>query len=156
MSTEQDPSGKNAHAGGAKLDAGKVRAALVCGGFARALRAVGEVGTFGANKYTPNGWVQVPDGVERYSDALVRHLLAEWTGEEVDAQSGHMHAAHAAWNALARLDLILREQERAATKARVDELIEDMGTMGTAEPITRQWVREQFEANERERERGRA
>lgn len=108
---ERDPHGLKSNAPGAKLDAGKNRLGLVIGGFSRALQAVGEVGTFGAEKYTPNGWVLVPNGQERYTDALYRHLMTEAEGESVDGQTGLTHAAHAAWNALARLDLMLREQE---------------------------------------------
>lgn len=111
MKHETDPAGRSPSDPGAKLDSGKLMAGLVLGGFARALEAVSEVGTFGANKYTPNGWVEVPNGVERYTDALYRHLLSEAKGELVDADSELMHAAHAAWNAIARLDLLLREME---------------------------------------------
>lgn len=99
------------HAPGAKLDHGKPRHGLVLGGFARALTEVAKVGTFGANKYTDNGWVSVPNGQARYTDALYRHLSAEAKGELNDGESELLHAAHAAWNALARLDLLLREQE---------------------------------------------
>jgi hypothetical protein len=95
------------------LDYGKIRLGLVLGDFARALNAVGEVGTFGARKYSDGGWIEVPNGVERYTDALFRHLLHEHIGEHTDPDSGLLHAAHSAWNALARLDLILREAERA-------------------------------------------
>lgn len=108
---ERDPNGMDAHQPGAKLDAGKPLVGLVLGGFARALTKVAEVGTFGAKKYTPMGWVQVPDGEARYTDALYRHLLKEAEGEAFDPDSKLLHAAHAAWNALARLDLILREME---------------------------------------------
>ena len=108
---EQDPLGKDAHQPGAKLDAGKSRPALVLGGFARALSEVSKVGTYGATKYTDNGWMEVPNGVARYSDALLRHQLAEQAGQELDPDTKLLHAAHAAWNALARLDLILREKE---------------------------------------------
>lgn len=97
------------HEPGAKLDVGKNRLGLVLYGFARALEAVGRVGTFGADKYSPDGWVSVPDGVNRYTDALYRHLLAE-AREDLDDESGLLHAAHAAWNALARLDLMLRDK----------------------------------------------
>lgn len=94
---------------GAKLDDGKPRMSLVVFGFARALREVGKIGTFGASKYSDNGWMEVPNGYQRYSDAMLRHLLAEGTGEKHDPESGLHHAAHAAWNALARLELELRE-----------------------------------------------
>lgn len=110
--TEKDPDGLTPDQPGAKLDAGKCRAGLVLGGFARALHAVGEVGTYGANKYSDNGWMQVNNGVSRYTDALWRHMLAEAQGQERDFDTRLLHAAHAAWNALARLDLILREIER--------------------------------------------
>ena len=109
---EFDPHGTPPNQPGAKLDAGKTRAGLAIGGFARALLAVSDVATFGASKYTPNGWVSVPDGIERYTDAMYRHLLAEGAGERLDADSGRMHAACAAWNSLARLELMLREEER--------------------------------------------
>ena len=108
---ERDPTGKDAHQPGAKLDAGKPLTGLVLGGFARALNAVSEVGSFGARKYPRMGWVTVPDGYNRYTDALYRHMLKEATGEQLDPDSQLLHAAHTAWNALARLDLLIREQE---------------------------------------------
>lgn len=108
---EVDPLGKDQHEKGAKLDAGKIRAGLVLGDFSRALRAVSEIGTFGANKYTEHGWLSVPNGFERYSDAMLRHWLDECSGEAYAADSGLLHAAHLAWNALARLELLLRTKE---------------------------------------------
>ena len=110
-SKESDPNGIPQHAPGAKLDAGKTRLWLVFSGFANALEEVGKVGTFGAKKYSDYGWRSVPDGAARYSDALLRHLLAEAAGESLDADSGLLHAAHAAWNALARLELLLKENQ---------------------------------------------
>jgi hypothetical protein len=53
----------------------------------------------------------VPDGVNRYSNAMVRHLIKEGKGEFLDPDSSLPHAAHTAWGALARLELILREHE---------------------------------------------
>lgn len=108
--TETDPTGRNACDAGAKLDAGKNRIGLVVGGFSNALQAVSEIGTYGANKYSDNGWKSVPDGVNRYTDALYRHLLKESSGELADKESGFLHAAHAAWNALARLELMITER----------------------------------------------
>lgn len=107
---EHDPNGKVASEPGTKLDAGKCRLGLVLNGFAGALYEVGEVGTYGARKYSDNGWSQVPQGVERYTDAMYRHLLMEATGELLDPDTNLHHAAHAAWNALARLDLMLRKE----------------------------------------------
>ena len=112
LHAQADPNGLDAHAPGAKLDAGKTRCGLVINGFARALYQVARVGTFGAAKYTPNGWRSVDGGIERYTDAMHRHLLAEAMGEQRDSESGILHAAHAAWNALARLELLLLAHEQ--------------------------------------------
>lgn len=109
---EKDPNGIAQHTPGAKLDAGKTRLGLVLGDFARALEAVGRVGTYGANKYTDHGWLSVPKGSERYVDALYRHYLRYATGEASDKDTGLSHLAHAAWNALAVLELHLREEAK--------------------------------------------
>lgn len=77
--------------------------------FPRAIEAVSEVSTFGAQKYAWKGWEGVEDGYARYSDAMARHLISEGKGELVDPDSGLLHAAHCAWNALARLELKLRD-----------------------------------------------
>lgn len=99
-------------AGGVKHDAGKPRYGLVLGGFSRALERVVQVGTFGANKYSDDGWLTVPGGHGRYTDAMLRHHFAEAGGEELDGESGMLHAAHRAWNALAVLELKLIELEK--------------------------------------------
>lgn len=107
---ESDPTGKDPHQPGAKLDAGKVEMGLIFNGMPRALLQVAWVATYGANKYTRDGWLTVPDGPRRYTDAMYRHLNAEARGEVHDADTQLEHAAHAAWNALARLELLLRGQ----------------------------------------------
>ena len=111
MKAETDPFGVPAHVPGAKLDAGKVMAWLCISGFSRALMAVADVTTKGATKYTPNGWVSVPDGEARYKEALARHLLMLGQGEEVDKDTGCLHLAQVAWNALASLELELRRAQ---------------------------------------------
>jgi hypothetical protein len=105
---EFDPNGIDAHVAGAKLDAGKPRPGLVLAGFALALARVTDVGTYGAGKYSDNGWMEVPDGFERYTDAMLRHWLKE-AYEMNDPDTEIQHAAHLAWNALARLELLLRD-----------------------------------------------
>jgi len=79
--------------------------------FPRALCEVAKVSGVGAIKYSWKGWESVPDGVGRYGDAIGRHLLAQGY-EEYDKDTGLLHAAQVAWNALARLELILREKEK--------------------------------------------
>ena len=105
MGEEYDPTGRNAKSPGAKLDGGKPRASMVLGGFSEALKEVCRVGTYGAEKYTPNGWMEVPDGVQRYDDAMMRHWLE---GDGTDEETGLLHRAQAVWNALAALELYLR------------------------------------------------
>lgn len=107
-----DPYGKNQHERGAKVDVGKVRMHLITGGMARAITEVAKVGTFGAAKYTDGGWVDVPDGFRRYEDAQQRHAADRHRGEMLDKESQLLHLAHEAWNALAKLDLHLRETEK--------------------------------------------
>lgn len=109
---EIDPTGKSPHAPGAKLDAGKIQPRLIIEGMARAIRAVAEVATFGATKYTPGGWVHVDNGQDRYADAGYRHVLKRAMGETVDPDSELTHLAHEAWNALAKLDLYIRSKEQ--------------------------------------------
>lgn len=116
---EVDSHGKPLNSPGAKADAGKLLPDLVLGGFSRALAEVSAVGTYGAKKYTKYGWIEVPDGIERYSEALLRHWLKEKSGEECDPDTALRHAAHLAWNALARLDLMVREAEKETQQVHV-------------------------------------
>lgn len=110
--SESDPTGRSSHTPGAKLDAGKVpilQGALEY--FPNALREVAQVSYKGSLKYTWKGWMDVPDGINRYGNALARHLLAT---DLYDEDTGCLHSAQVAWNALARLELILREQKEKA------------------------------------------
>ncbi len=114
---ESDPSGKNQHEAGAKLDAGKNRLGLVLLNFPRALNEVGVVGTYGAEKYTDNGWLKVANGEARYTDAMFRHLLAAKIEGDVDVDTGLLHRAQVAWNALAALELYLIDLEMDVKEA---------------------------------------
>ena len=95
---------------GTKHDSGKGRYSLVLEGFSKALKAVVEVGTKGAEKYDDNNWKLVDKGKERYKDAAYRHLLE---GDGVNEEDfGLLHAAHAAWDALAYLEFLIEEKGR--------------------------------------------
>ena len=109
---EIDPKGLKQNDPGAKLDAGKPLPALVIGSFAPGLLEVVKVGTDGARKYTPDGWKSVPDGPNRYMEALWRHLMAHMAGEIRDPQSKHRHMAHVCWNALAYLTLTFKRKRK--------------------------------------------
>lgn len=63
-----------------------------------ALDEVAKVLTYGAKKYSPDGWRKVE--IDRYKSALIRHLSAYLQGEELDPESNLSHVAHMACNAL--------------------------------------------------------
>lgn len=102
------------HNPGQKYDDGKPRCDLVLGSFSTALDYVARVGTYGATKYTDDGWLHVSQAFSRYSDAMIRHYLQEHSEDTHDEESGLPHAAHVAWNALARLELMLRMEKNGS------------------------------------------
>jgi len=102
---------RDLHSSGAKDDSKKPDLDLVLGDFATALQLVGCVGTYGAKKYSKHGWLVVDNGVRRYSSAMLRHYFLESEGEYLDSETDLPHAAAVAWNALARLQLILNERK---------------------------------------------
>lgn len=119
---ETDPSGLNQHQAGAKLDAGKIDMSLLTL-WPRALREVCRVGTLGAQKYSRGGFLQVSNGVIRYTAAMLRHLFKEsyetydvdpfYDTQEGLAWKGTIrHDAQVAWNALSRLEVKLIEEEK--------------------------------------------
>lgn len=78
----------------AKDDKGKVRPTLVPPSL---VLAVAEIREYGCQKYhDPDNWKLVEP--QRYRDALYRHLLAYFSGEELDKESGLPHLHHAACN----------------------------------------------------------
>ena len=62
--------------------------------------AVAQVLTFGAKKYSEDGWKDVPNARKRYTAAMLRHLTLLQEGEEIDEDSGLPHLDHVACNAL--------------------------------------------------------
>lgn len=76
-----------------------------------ALLEVSKLLTFGEKKYARSSWLHVPNGHQRYTDALMRHLLLENT-EFSDPETSLGHDVAVATNALFRLELRLR-RERA-------------------------------------------
>jgi hypothetical protein len=126
---ETDPNGLNPHIAGAKLDKDKAMVWTCLSGFAHALQAVAEVTTHGAQKYTPNGWVSVADGEQRYMEAFGRHLLELGKGDDIDAGSGCLHKAQMVWNLLASLELELRGARE----------VHDLFTAPTPPSISQPW-----------------
>ena len=69
----------------------------------RSLLEVAEVSGYGAQKYgDPYNYLLGYDWSLSFN-AMMRHMLAFWSGEEIDPESGLKHAAHACWHALALL-----------------------------------------------------
>ncbi len=126
MSKEYTPDASDKIASGAvKYDGGKSPIFRGClSYFPRAVAQVAAVSGFGATKYAWAGWRNVDDGFNRYSDAMVRHLAKEGEGEVLDPESGLLHAAHAAWGALARLELLIQERESMELWAKSPEVKE--------------------------------
>ena len=90
--------------------AGLIREALGADPLAR-LDEVVAVGTHGAGKYSPNGWLVVSDGMLRYAEAAVRHRMKSAMGERIDPDSGLSHDAHYLWNLLAYESLRIAYKE---------------------------------------------
>ena len=93
---------------GTKYDDGKLRLAEMIIDFKIPIEELCKVWEFGANKYEKSNWKKLANPIDRYTNAMLRHLLAEETNL-VDDESGLLHAAHIAFNALARLHFILLE-----------------------------------------------
>ena len=75
------------------------------------LEEIGKVYTAGAKKYGPNQWQNLEDGYQRYKGAMLRHLTELEKGNDIDEETGCMHAAQIAWNAIAMLHFKLKEKE---------------------------------------------
>ena len=105
--------------GARKDDTGKTLAGLTYEYFPHALPAVSEVSTFGAKKYSRGGFRHVPNRRERYFDGYHRHQLQHAMGEECDEESGLLHLAHAAWNALALLQFYIEDNSPTKTGVKI-------------------------------------
>jgi len=115
-----DEAQERQHEAGAKLDSDKIDLSLLLL-FARALRELSRVGDYGQEKYSRGGFLEVPNGEQRYTAAMLRHLFEEAQGKVYDDDpylattrfAGTIrHDVQVLWNAAARLELKLREEEK--------------------------------------------
>ena len=83
---------------GLRYNTGKPQLSLVLEA-PNALRGVARVLEFGAKKYDRSNWKRGLPYTE-ITDSLLRHMLAFFEGEELDAESGLPHTDHIATNAL--------------------------------------------------------
>lgn len=118
--------------GAMKLDAGK--APLFNGFinyFPRAMIAVAWVSDYGNRKYGEwGGWRKVADGIFRYFDGNSRHHVMQAIELYDDGDSGLAHAAQDAWNAMAKLELMLSEGKIEARRG--NEIVNGKPVLGTA------------------------
>lgn len=122
--------------GAMKLDAGK--APLYNGFinyFPHAMIAVAWVSEYGFRKYGEwGGWRKVFDGIFRYFDGNARHNVLSAIETYDDGDSGLAHAAQDAWNAMAKLELML-------TAGKVDirrgnDVVDGKPVLGTARKMS--------------------
>lgn len=98
----------NFGATGAKFDGGKTRYSLLLGGMPLALEGVAKVLTFGAGKYADHSWQHVPDGIDRYFSAFMRHvmeIMKDGPGAR-DEETGLLHIDHVNCNGLFLAELL--------------------------------------------------
>lgn len=81
--------------------------------------------TAGANKYGPNKWQDLPDGYNRYKGALLRHLMEYEKGNIVDEETGCLHIAQVAWNAIAMLYCSKQKDKQNQMLKALDKRIEE-------------------------------
>lgn len=80
------------------------------------LEEIAKVYTAGAKKYGPNKWQNLPDGYQRYKGAMLRHLTEVEKGNEIDQETGCLHIAQVAWNAIAMLHCKMEEMKPHSEK----------------------------------------
>ena len=79
------------------------------------IEEVVKVYTAGAKKYAPNNWMHLENGYERYKAALFRHICEFERGNWRDADTGCIHLAQVAWNAIAMLHIEMEKRKENKT-----------------------------------------
>ncbi|HZX69774.1 MAG TPA: dATP/dGTP diphosphohydrolase domain-containing protein [Rhodanobacter sp.] len=91
--------------------------------FPRAFMEIARVSEYGAKKHEvaigDMSYLDIPDAYNMYTEACMRHMAGEALEGFVNHEDADMlHAAQLAWNALARLEVFLRNSSRPpATEA---------------------------------------
>lgn len=75
------------------------------------LEKIAEVYTAGAAKYGDHNWENLENGYERYKGAMLRHLTEIEKGNAIDEDTGCLHIAQVAWNAIAMVHFKLKEYD---------------------------------------------
>ena len=113
IAQEEAVIGSYTNVNGHKYSSEKAPMGMMFKQFSMALEAVAMRSKRGHIKYekTDHDWMnfkRVPDAIEQYSDGAARHLCEIGNDEDYIG-----HAAATAWNALARLQLILENKQNA-------------------------------------------
>jgi hypothetical protein len=103
----------------------------------KALYTVAEVAGFGANKYAAFNFLRGYSWALNY-DAMQRHLMQWWAGEDNDSESGLPHLAHAAWHCLALLAFVIRgrgtdDRPQAVLDAAILEMEQEAAALAAAQ-----------------------
>lgn len=109
MATQEEViASQTATSGGRKFDGGKRQYGLVPPiAFAHFV----DVLTSGAKKYEPENWRRVPNAIDRYFDAAMRHMWDGWkSGEQLDPETKKHHLAHAMCCLAFIIDLEMEEK----------------------------------------------
>lgn len=93
--------------------------------FPRSMSILALLSKAGADKYGTTvstiRFLDTPSGYDLHTDALVRHIVDEKLEGPVNHKDGGaLHAAQAAWNALARLEIFLYQAEKPASPNETD------------------------------------
>jgi hypothetical protein len=93
-----------------KFDSGKVRMDLLP---MRPLKDIAQILTIGAEKYGAENWrTGEPIAHSRHFAGIQRHLMAYWSGEDYDPETGKSHLAHAACGLLFYMELAKSHPEK--------------------------------------------
>lgn len=92
---------------GLKYDKGKIRIGEMIQDFCIPFQEICKLWHFGTVKYGKGNWKLVDDAEDRYTNAMIRHFIAEET-EVFDPETRLHHSVHVAWNAIVRVFFILR------------------------------------------------
>lgn len=101
------------------------------------LEAIARVYAFGAEKYADHNWRKGYEWSKSYA-AMQRHLVAFWSGETFDEESGLPHLAHAGFHIMALLTWLEQDGEESqfddryvspkSAEERLNEKAEDLAT----------------------------
>lgn len=141
MATQKEViASQTATSGGRKFDGGKRQYGLVPPiAFAHFV----DVLTTGAKKYEPDNWRRVPNAIDRYFDAAMRHMWDGYkAGEQLDPETKKHHLAHAMCCLAFIIDLEMKEKNE--TIERNDYTAKELRN-NQRQPVDQVWFQTEFD-----------